>query len=48
MFSEFQTNGKMSKEDYDKELLEIRTELIKTQYLFKEYKRPIFAGTDRA
>jgi len=51
MFKQFETEGKMTKEEYEKEMLEIRTELIRTQYKFKEYKRPmilVLTGLDGA
>jgi len=51
MFDQFKTNGKMTREEYDQRLLELRTDIILTQYQFKEYKRPmllILTGLDGA
>lgn len=51
MFNDFKSEEKMSKEDYEAQLLELRTELIRTQYKFKEYKRPmllVLTGLDGA
>lgn len=51
MFKQFQTDIKMSKDEYEKRLLELRTELIRTQYKFKDYKRPmilVLTGLDGA
>jgi polyphosphate:AMP phosphotransferase len=39
----------MTKQEYEKELLEVRTELIKTQYTFNKYNRPmilVLSGMD--
>jgi len=51
MFEEFKPNTKMSKEEYESRLLELRTDIIRTQYKFKEYKRPmllVLTGLDGA
>ena len=51
MFEDFKPDEKISKEDYEKQLLELRTDLIRTQYKFKEYKRPmllVLTGLDGA
>lgn len=51
MFSELVKKSKLSDTDFDKELLELRTDIIRTQYKFKEYKRPmllILTGLDGA
>lgn len=51
MFEEFKSDEKLTKDEYEKQLLELRTDLIKTQYLFKEYKRPmllVLTGLDGA
>jgi len=47
----FKKSEGMTKADYESELLKLRTELIKVQYAFKEYKRPmilILSGMDGA
>lgn len=51
MFEEFLNDGKMSKEEYEQKLLELRTDIINTQYEFKNYKRPmilVLTGLDGA
>jgi polyphosphate:AMP phosphotransferase len=51
MFEDFKPDGKISKEDYEKQLLELRTDIIRTQYKFKGYKRPmllVLTGLDGA
>ncbi|XOB65706.1 polyphosphate:AMP phosphotransferase [Deferribacteres bacterium DY0037] len=51
MFEGFLTDSKMPKEEYEAKLLELRTDLIRTQYKFKEYKRPmllVLTGIDGA
>lgn len=51
MLEDFEKGTEISKEEYEKELLELRTELIKTQYLFRKYKRPmilVLTGLDGA
>ncbi len=51
MFKQFMIDSKISREDYDKQMLELRTELIRTQYKFKEYNRPmllVLTGVDGA
>lgn len=49
MLESFEKQKTISKEDYDRELQRLRTELINAQYEFKKYKRPmivILTGLD--
>lgn len=51
MLDDFLNKKKMTKEDYESELLNLRTELIRTQYEFRDYKRPmvlVLTGVDGA
>jgi len=51
MFEDFMKSEEMDKQDYEKRLLELRTELIRTQYRFKDYRRPmilVLSGMDGA